>query len=409
MRAWNRLGANFVRGARKRGRYADGGGLYLQIATGGSKAWVFLYARNGQSRAMGLGSARTVSLALARELAADAREKLARGIDPVDDRKAAALAQQAARAKLTTFKQCAEEFYAANKTRWTNEKHRREWYSAVSRLAYPILGNLAVDSIDSGHVYKVLAPIATTRPITAARLRGRIETVLDYAKAAGRRAGENPASKTVICHMLPLASEKANVVHQPALPFAMLPALMPVLGGTEGTDARLLEMIILSAMRTDAVRQAQDDEFNLNERVWTIPKGRMKALGREHRVPLTDRMVAIVKGLRQEGAEGNFIFGGRRPIGEGRVRDLLPRLLKVIGYDAHAVPHGFRSALKDWSHEVRDYQTEVVEQALGHRIKSSVERAYRRGDLFDRRKILMSDWEGFCFGPGEDKVVKLRA
>ena len=169
------------------------------------------------------------------------------------------MAQQAARAKLTTFKQCADEYYAANKTRWTNEKHRREWHSAVSRYAYPVLGNLAVDSIDSGHVHKVLAPLATVKPITAARLRGRIETVLDYAKAAGRRTGENAADKTVIGHMLPLRAEKANVVHQPALPFAQMPALTQVLRATEGTDARLLEMIILSNMRSDAVRLARFD------------------------------------------------------------------------------------------------------------------------------------------------------
>jgi integrase len=287
-----------------------------------------------------------VSLAASRELAADAREKLARGIDPVDDRKAAAFAQQAARAKLTTFKQCADEFYEANKRRWKNEKHRREWHSAVSRFAYPILGNLAVDSIDSSHVHKVIAPLATAKPITAARLRGRIETVLDYAKAAGRRTGENPANKTVISHMLPLRSEKASVVHQPALPFAKLPTLMRMLRNTQGTDARLLEMIILSVMRSEAVRQARSGEFDVSERVWTIAKDRMKSLGREHRVPLTDRMVEIVEELRKAEPRGEFIFGGNHPIREGRARDLLTKLLTSIGHNMHAVPHGFRSDLK---------------------------------------------------------------
>ena len=218
--------ANFVRSASKRGRYSDGGGLHLQIAKGGTKAWVFTYQRNGAIRAMGLGSARSVPLALARELAAQAREQLARGIDPIDARKAAALAQRAARAKLMTFKECAEEYHAANVTRWTNAKHRDEWISTLRRFAFPVIGHLSVDAIDSALVQKVLQPLVTEKPVTASRLRGRIETVLDYAKAAGRRTGENPADKAIIAHMLPLQSEKANVTHQPALPFAKLPALM---------------------------------------------------------------------------------------------------------------------------------------------------------------------------------------
>jgi integrase len=410
-RAWNRLTANFVRGATKHGRYADGGGLHLQIAKSGTGAWVFLFTRNGASRAMGLGSTRSVSLALARELAADAREKLARGLDPIDARQAATLAQQAARAKLTTFKQCAEEYYAANKMRWTNEKHRREWHSAVSRYAYPILGNLSVDAIDSGHVCKVLAPLVTEKHVTAARLRGRIETVLDYARASGWRTGDNPADKTVISHMLPLRSEKDGVTHQPAIPFAQVPTLMQALRATKGTDARFLEMIALSLIRSEAVRQARFDEFDLAERVWTIPLGRqgMKRLGREHRVPLTDRMVEIVEGLRQAQPEGPFVLGGLDPVSDACARELLAKLLTSLGL-THAVPHGFRSAFKDWCHETRDYPSEVVEQALGHRIKSDVERAYRRGDLFDRRKILMVDWESHCNGgQTSGEIIKLRA
>jgi hypothetical protein len=209
--AWNKLSANFVRSASKRGRHADGGGLYLQVARSGSKAWTFHYQRNHCSRAMGLGSLRVVPLALARELATKAREQLARGIDPIDARKAAAAEQRAARARLTTFKQCAEEYHAANLSRWTNAKHRDEWISALRRFAFPVIGHLSVDVIDSGLVHKVLQPLVTEKPITASRLRGRIETVLDYAKAAGRRTGENPADKTVILHMLPMKPEKANV------------------------------------------------------------------------------------------------------------------------------------------------------------------------------------------------------
>jgi integrase len=411
-RAWNKLSANFVRSVSKRGRYADGGNLQLQIAKGGSKAWVFAYQRNGVIRSMGLGSARSVPLALARELAGGCREQLARGIDPIDARKAAAHAQRSARAKLMTFKACAEEYHAANATRWTNAKHRNEWLSTLRRFAFPVIGHLSVDMIDSAHVQKVLAPLVTEKLITAARLRGRIETVLDYAKAAGRRSGENPADKAIIAHMLPLRSEKSAVAHQPALPFTKLPALMSVLRATPGKTARLLQLQILTGMRSEAARWARFDEFDVAAAVWTVPQGRMKALGRDQRIPLGPRAVELVRELRAN-TNGDFLFpgaAGARPIGMNEVGKLLPQLLKAMGHDSHAVAHGFRSTMKDWAHETRDYPAEVIEQALGHRIKSSVERAYRRGDLFDRRKLLMLDWEQYCNGcEASSEVTQLRA
>jgi integrase len=201
--------------------------------------------------------------------------------------------------------------------------------------------------------------------------------------------------------MLPLRSEKADVQHQPALPFAKLPALMQVLRDTEGPAARLLELIILTAMRADAVRFARFGEFDLAAGVWTVPQARMKNLGRDQRIPLGPRALKIVKALRA-GTNSELLFDGSRdgdrPIGKNEAAKLLSKLLAQIGHDAHAVPHGFRSCLKDWCHETRDYSAEVIEQALGHRIKSSVERAYRRGDLFDRRRHLMTDWENYCNG-----------
>jgi len=408
-RTWNKLSANFVRGVSKRGRYADGGNLHLQIAKGGTKAWVFLYARNGASRAMGLGSTRSVPLALARELAAQAREQLARGMDPVDARKAAALAQRAAREKLMTFKECAEEYHAANQSRWTNEKHRREWISTLKRFAFPVLGNLSVNTIDSSIIYKALAPVVAKNHITAGRVRGRIEKVLDYAKAAGRRDGENPAAKVIIDNMLPMKSEKSAVVHQPALPFAKMADFMKVLRATPGKSARQLEMIILTGMRSNAVRLARFDEFDPVEHKWVVPQGRMKSLKRDHSIPLGPRAVEIVQELRDE-TDGEFVFGGARPGSKNGVGKLLPRLLKAIGHDEHAVAHGFRSALKDWSVETRDYRIEVVELALGHTIKSSVEKAYRRGELFERRKVLMLDWESYCNGgEASGEVIQMRA
>ena len=400
-----------MRGISKRGRHADGGNLHLQISRSGTKAWVFQYQRNGAVRAMGLGSTRSVPLSLARELAGGCREQLARGIDPIDARKATVHAQRAARAKLMTFKACAEEYHAANATRWTNAKHRDEWISALRRFAFPVLGHLSVDVIDSGLVHKVLQPLVTAKPITAARLRGRIETVLDAAKAAGRRSGDNPADKDIIGHMLPMKSEKANVVHQPALPYPKVPVFMAALRATPGKAARLLELQVLTAMRSEAVRLARLDEFDLAAAVWTVPAARMKALQRDHRIPLGPRAVEIVREL-QAGDEDELLFGGAtgHPIGKNEAGKVLAKLLNAIQVGDHAVPHGFRSALKDWCHEERDHRAEVVEQALGHRIKSSVERAYRRGDLFERRRVLMLDWERYCNGgEASSAVIQLRA
>ena len=279
-RTWNRLSAAFVsRKDHERGRYADGGGLYLQVSKSGTPAFTFHWQRNGTVRTMGLGSARSVSLAGARELAAQAREQLAHGIDPIDARKAAALEQRAARAKLTTFKQCAEQFHSDNAPRWGNAKHRAEWISTLRRFAFPVIGHLSVAAIDSTLVHKVLAPLVAPKPVTASRVRGRIEMVLDYAKAAGLRSGDNPADKDVIAHMLPLKPEKTNVVHQPALPFAKLPGLMKALRGTEGTAARLLELIILTGMRFNAVHAARFEEFDLDTGSLDHPGGPHEGAG----------------------------------------------------------------------------------------------------------------------------------
>lgn len=371
-----------------------------------------MFARGGVERTMGLGGTQGVSLALARELAAEAREKLARGEDPIEARRLAFGVQKAERIRRTkTFELCAKEFHSTNAARWRNEKHKREWLSAVTRFAFPTLGRLAVSEITSEHIVQTLTPLLYEKPITAYRLRGRIEVVLKYARAMNWREGENPASKDVIRHLLPLRSEKANVKHQPALPFDKVPALMQRLRTREGTDARLLEMIILSAMRMEAVREARFTEFDLAGRVWTIPADRMKTLGRAHRVPLTDRMVDIVKELRKAHS-GPFVFGGEHRTEASDARELLVELLEEIGHTEHAVPHGFRSSFTDWAHEAApvNIPDAVIEMALGHRIKSSVTRAYRRGELFERREVLMGVWESFCLGhSGDTKVVKLRS
>jgi integrase len=410
MRAWNKLSASFVRGVRHEGRYSDGGNLYLQVANGG-KSWVFQYQRHARQRDMGLGSARVVSLALARELRDDCHVKLARGLDPIAARNTAALAARAERAKQMTFRQCVDDYLAVNASKWRNAKHRKEWLATLTRYAYPVFGNLSVAAIDTGLVFKALKPLVANKPVTASRLRGRIETVLDFARAAGRRDGDNPADKAVIGHLLPMRSEKADVRHQPALPFTALPAFMAELGKMQGLPARLLELIILSGMRLDAVRPARCAEFDLNAAVpvWVIPRSRMKNLGRDQRVPLVGRALAIAQELTAGRDPEAPMFGDSKPIGHNAIgKSVLPKVLEAIGHEAPAVTHGFRSCLKDWCHEITSFPHEVVEQVLGHRIKSSVERSYRRGDLFERRRALMATWDRYCKGESAE-VIELPA
>ena len=408
-RTWNRLTANAVRAAGN-GLHADGGNLYLQVGKG--RSWLFIYGRNGARREMGLGAVRVVPLALARELAVQAREKLARGLDPIDARKTNTQEQANARARLQTFREAAEQFHRDNLSRWRSGKHKAEWLSPLRRFAFPVIGSVSVGELDTNHVCRVLQPLVASKPVTAARLRGRIEAVLDAATAGGRRSGLNPASKNLIANLLPLRSEKSGVAHQPALPYAKVPVFMAALRATPGKAARLLELQILSAMRSEAVRPACFNEFDLAAATWTIPAHRMKSLQRDHRIPLGGRAVEIVRELRAA-TDGDLLFNGAddtQPLGKNEAAKTLSKLLKVIGHDAHAVPHGFRSALKDWCHEERDHRGEVVEQALGHRIKSSVERAYRRGDLFERRRFLMLDWDKYCNGgEASSAVIQLRA
>lgn len=414
MRAWNRLRASFVERAKGEGRWADGGGLYLQCKNGG-KGWVFHYQRGRRRRAMGLGSTRMVPLALARELAADCRADLARGLDPIELRAAKARAAAAERAKAMTFRACAEQYLATNAGQWRNGKHRKQWDATLARYVHPVLGHLPVAAVDSGLVLKVLEPLlAAGKAVTASRVRYRIARVLDYAKALERRDGDNPAAKDVIAQLLPMRSEKADVRHLPALPHAELPKLMAALRAMPGLQPRLLELIILTGMRFEAVRAARVGEFDLRASapVWTIPAARMKTLGRDQRVPLVGRALAIARALTA-GRDGEALLfagpSGEKPIAASTIgKRTLPKLAKAIGHDAPVTTHGFRSTLTDWAHETTSFPHEVIEQALGHRIKSEVERAYRRGDLLDKRRELMTAWDRHCAGerPGAG-VIKL--
>jgi integrase len=378
------------------GRYGDGTckGLWLQVSDAGTKSWLLRYMLNGRARAMGLGSLELVSLADARERARAARRLLLDGKDPIEERKAQQLANQLAAARSVTFQKCAERYLAAHEASWRNPKHRAQWRSTLATYAYPTLGALPVASVDTQLVLRVLEPLWTKRPETAGRLRGRIQSVLDWATARGYRQGENPARwRGHLDTLLPLRSKIAPVQHHPAMPYIELPNFMVELRGNASISASALEMKILTASRTGEIIGATWPEINSLGRVWTVPANRMKG-GRPHRVPLSDRCMTILESLpRIVGCE--YLFPGGRP---GKPLSNMALLELMRGLRPAFVPHGFRSTFKDWATETTDHPRDIVEAALAHVIGDKVEAAYRRGDALEKRRRLMTDWATFCEG-----------
>ncbi|MGP8433727.1 tyrosine-type recombinase/integrase [Paraburkholderia fungorum] len=392
-RAINKLSQLAVAKTTKPGLYADGGNLYLQITSAGVKSWLFRYMRKGKPRGMGLGPVHTIGLAEARALALSCRRQLLDDIDPIDFREAKRKTETTAAADEISFQHCAEKYIEAHRTGWKNVKHAEQWTNTLTTYAYPVFDSRSVAAIDTTLVMKVLEPIWTTKTETASRLRGRIESVLDWATVRGYRSGENPARlKGHLDTLLPKRSRVQKVTHHPALPYADLSAFMIKLRAQEGTAARALEVLILTATRTNEVIGATWSEFDLDEGVWTIPAERMK-MRKEHRVPLSARAIALVK-AQQEVKRGDYIFPGRRdknPLSNMAMLQLLERMKR----DDITV-HGFRSTFRDWAGETTHYPREVCEAALAHGIKDKAEAAYARGDLFVKRAALMQDWANFC-------------
>lgn len=352
-----------------------------------------VYAR-WKARYLGLGSANTVRLAAARGLAGQTRQQLQNGVDPIEARKQAVVAARAATAKSVQFKEFAESVVDAQETGWKNAKHRQQWRNTLKTHVYPKLGHRTVASITTDDVLSVLQPIWTATPETASRIRGRIETILDAAKARGVRSGENPARWCGhLSNLLPKASKIARITHHPALPFSKLPAFMAQLRGLEGISPRALELTILTAARTCEVLGMRWTEVDLQQKLWVVPPERMKA-GKEHRVPLCARAIEILKEL--EAVKLNeFVFPGFKP---GRhLSDMsLLMLLRRMDQDKITV-HGFRSTFRDWAAETTSFPNHVVEMALAHTVANQVESAYRRGDLFEKRRKLMAAWERYSF------------
>jgi integrase len=411
---------------KKAGMHCDGGGLYLRVVPPTECSWIFRYMLAGRARTMGLGPFPEVTLAQAREKSLEARRLKIEGKDPIEEKRSRLTAAALAGASAMTFKHCGARYIAAHKAGWKNAKHASQWEATLETYVYGHIGALPVQAIDTGLVLKVLEPIWSTKVETAGRVRGRIEAILDWAKARGQRTGENPARwRGHLDKLLPGRSKVSKVMHHPALPYGDLPAFLAELRGQAGIGARALEFTILTAARTGEVLEATWVEIDADAKVWTIPAGRMKA-DKEHRVLLSESALAILKHIKSRDAAGTeFIFSGGRPrrrpgsrsaastaihpLSNMAMTTVLRRMNDTAAKNKRpkwidprqgkeVVPHGFRSTFRDWAAEATMFPGDMAEMALAHAIDSKVEAAYRRGDMMEKRRELMAAWDLFCTG-----------
>ena len=375
------------------GYYGDGTGLWLLVSKTGSKSWVFRFTLAGRRREMGLGALHTVSLGLAREKAKQCRLILAEGMDPIIARDASRAASAVSAARLKTFDQCAAAYIKAHRSGWKSAKHAAQWETSLANYASPVFGALPVSDVDTDLVVKVLRPIWDTKTETAVRLRGRIESILDWATVSKYRNGENPARwRGHLENLLANPNKIAPVTNFPALPWQEIAAFMQQLVAREGVAARAVEFAILTACRSGEVRGATWSEINIDAKLWTVPAKRMKA-GKEHRVPLSTAAIAVLQQMPRDSA---FIFSGRSH--DTILSDMsLTAVLRRMGRGDITV-HGFRSTFRDWCAEAagNSFSREVCEHALAHSLPNKVEAAYRRGDLLEKRILLMESWADFC-------------
>lgn len=388
----NRLSARAIIALTKTGRHADGGNLYLNIAKNGSKSWVFMYRWQGKIKEMGLGGYPALSLLEARRLAEQYRKALAQKINPMDAR---ATPQPVAAAPVHTFNDCCELLMADIMPTFRNDKHKQQWRSTIATYAAPIL-NKPVADIDTQDVLAVLRPIWQTKAETAARVRGRIERVIDAAKANGWRDAENPARWHG--HLDKLLPKRLRLTrgHMAALPYQDVPALIAQLHGQDNFSALALMFCILTAARTSEVLLLQAHELDMPQALWTLPAQRMKA-GREHRVPLSTLAVAVLQRAQSlSQTENAYVFQGiqrGKPLSNMAMMMLLRRMQHT-----NITVHGFRSAFRDWVAEETSFAREVAEAALAHTVGDTTERAYRRGDALEKRRVMMQAWADFCGG-----------
>ena len=390
------------------GRHRDreSRGLYLQVGPTGTKSWLLRYELNGRERFMGLGALDDFDLKEARQRAREQRQKVSDGIDPIEAKKAARAAVALEAAKAITFEAAAQQYYDQHEGKWTNRKHAAQFLSTMKAYVFPHIGGLSVAAVDTGLVLKCVEPIWKDKTETASRVRNRIEMVLGWATVRGYRTGDNPARwRGHLAGVLPARGKIAKTEHHAALPFIELPGFWATLKEREGVATRALEFLILTAARSGEVLGATWDEIDLKTKVWTISASRMKG-GRAHRVPLADPALKILDALPRE--DGNpFVFVGEHDrMGKMAMAKVMGRLGRT-----DVTVHGFRSTFRDWAAERTNYPNHVVEMALAHVIGNKVESAYRRGDLFEKRRKLMAEWARYCVSPAKstgDTVIPIR-
>jgi integrase len=396
------------------GRYGDGGGLYLLVRSREAKFWLFRYTRHGKIREMGLGPAKgrtAVLLSAARAKARQLHEAVRQGRDPLAERdaEAAKAKADAAKAEATamTFGDVADMFLAAHEASWRNLKHCQQWHNTLGQYALPVLGALPVADVTTSEVMRILQPLWREKTETASRVRGRMERILDYAKARGWRVGENPARwRGHLDQLLPQRSKVQRVEHHAAMPWREFGAFMQRLRQNSSVSSRCLELLILTAVRSGEARGARWNEIDFAHAVWTIPAERMKA-GREHRVPLSEPAMAVLREMAQLNTEG-FVFSGLKAA--SALSDVaLAKAVDAAGGNGATV-HGMRSTFRDWCAETTNYPRELAEAALAHVLKDKTEAAYQRGDLLEKRRRLMAEWAAFCSKPrAAGEVVPLHA
>jgi integrase len=407
-RTINRLSHRKVETLKRPGMYGDGGGLYLQLTEGADgtprKSWLFRYAAAGRERQMGLGRLEDVSLVEARDRASAAREQRRDGKDPIVERDASRAQASLAAARMASFDECARAYVAAHRSAWRNPKHASQWENTLATYCSPIFGRLQVHLVDVGLVMRVLEPLWAKKPETASRLRGRIERILDWAKVRGYRDGDNPARwRGHLDHLLPNRGKVRRVKHHAALPYSDLPAFFRRLKARDAVAANALQFAILTAARTGEVIGARWSEIDLVGGVWNIPAERMKS-GRDYRVPLSTPAIEV---LRQMAIlrESEFVFPGGTRAALSNM-SLLMLLRRMNRSDITA--HGFRSTFRDWVEEQTNTPRAVAEMSLAHSIGNAVEAAYRRGDLFEKRRVLMTEWGDFCTRELADNIRDFR-
>lgn len=402
-----KLSVKRVSALKDAGRYGDGQGLTLQVTATGTKSWLYRWERDGRERCMGLGSVHDVTLDEARDLARDMRRLVRAGRDPVAERRAERERQKAAARKQISFKDAAQAYFDAHERKWASQKTRDVFMARLTTFVYPHLGALAVSDISTADVLKVLEPLWHSKTETAARTRGYIEAILAFATVKGYRTGDNPARWAGhLREALPSPAAIAPEKHYAALPVAELPAFYKTVATMGGMAALALRFLILTAARTGEIIGATWDEVDLDKGVWTIPAARMK-MRRDHRVPLSEAAVALLKTVPRERGNAHLFAGQYK--GSGLSNMAMLGLLKRMERTDITV-HGFRSAFRDWAGDHTEFPREVVEAALAHKVGDATEQAYRRSDALERRRVLMEAWATYCLGKAAaSNVLQLRA